>query len=205
VGEFNDGETFFAGHGGFSHFHQTFQLGTTAKTLYFSQWGKALLGPDLQTDRWYHIAATSVGTSVTLYLNGGPVATGTLNIDTPSGTRFIVGSLPDDKSKRMNGLIDKIAVYDRALWPEEIRAIYSAGRDGEMQVSHRASRGESPRGIRPRVSPRDSSLKLTRGRAATAACLAGVCALESGGVARPGGLHRSRPPGCCIATGRSRE
>lgn len=133
VSAFNDGETFFAGYGRFLSSNQTFQLGTTAGTLFFSQWGQAVFGPDLQTDRWYHIAATSVGTQVTLYLDGEPAATGDLSIDTPSGTRFIVGSIPDDESKQMNGLIDEVAVYNRALSAEEIQAIYSAGPGGKCR------------------------------------------------------------------------
>jgi hypothetical protein len=133
VSEFNDGETFFAGYGRFLSLNRTFQLGTVAKTLYFSQWGQAVFGPDLLTDRWYHIAVTSVGSLVTLYLNGEPVGTGHLSIDTPSGTRFVVGSIPDDESKRMNGLIDEVAVFNRALPAKEIQDIYTAGPAGKCR------------------------------------------------------------------------
>jgi hypothetical protein len=133
VGEFNDGETFFAGYGRFFSPDQTFQLGTSASTLFFSQWGEAIFGPDLQTDRWYHIAATSVDTLITLYLDGEPAATGHLRLDTPSGSHFLVGSIPDDESKRMNGLVDEVAVYNRALSPEEIQTIYSAGPGGKCR------------------------------------------------------------------------
>jgi len=133
VDAFNEGETFFAGYGEFLSFGQTYQLGTTASTLYFSQWGQAVFGPDLQTDRWYHVAVTSVGSLVTLYLDGEPVGTGDLRVDTPSGTHFIVGSLPDDTSKRLDGLIDEVAVYDRALSGAEIEAIYLAGRSGRCR------------------------------------------------------------------------
>jgi hypothetical protein len=133
VDAFNDGESFFAGYGNFGSFDQTYQLGAAGRTVYFSQWGQALFGPDLQTDRWYHVAVTSHGTLVTLYLDGEPVGTADLRIDTPSGTRFVVGSIPGDDSKRLNGLIDEVAVYNCALSATEIQAIYSAGPGGKCR------------------------------------------------------------------------
>ena len=133
VDAFNDQETLFAGYGEFGTSNKTYQLGATARTLYFSQWGQAVFGPDLQTDRWYHIAVTSVRSLVTLYLNGEPVATGDLTIDTPGGTSFIVGSLRFDTSKRLDGLVDEVAVYNRALSWREIEAIYLAGRSGRCR------------------------------------------------------------------------
>ena len=133
VKAFSDGETFFAGYGRFGSLGRTYHLGTTGQTLFFSQWGQALFGPELQPGRWYHVAVTNVGTSVTLYLDGAAVAGGELGIDTPGGTQFFLGSLPADPAKRLDGLIDEAAIYDRALSAAEIQAIFLAGHDGRCQ------------------------------------------------------------------------
>jgi hypothetical protein len=116
---FHKGETFFAGYGNFGSSDQTFHLGTTTRTLFFSQWGQDLTGPDLESGRWYHVAVTNVGKLVTLYLDGQSVGQSELTIETPDDTQFFIGGLPADGSKRLEGLADEVAVYNRALTPEE--------------------------------------------------------------------------------------
>jgi hypothetical protein len=80
-----------------------------------------------------HVAVTNVGTSATLYLDGAAVASGELGIDTPGGTQFYLGRLPDDAAKRLDGLIDEAAIYDRALSAAEIQAIFLAGSRGRCE------------------------------------------------------------------------
>jgi hypothetical protein len=133
VNSFFDGEAFFAGYGNFGTLDQTYHLGAAGRTLFFSQWGQAIFGPDLQTDRWYHIAAANVGNTVILYLDGAEVARADLPIDTPPDTQLFIGSLPAESSKRLNGLMDEVDVTGRALSAAEIRAIYSAGHLGKCK------------------------------------------------------------------------
>lgn len=129
-------ESFFAGYGNFGSGSQTYQLGTAGNVLYFSSWGSALFGPSLQINKWYHVAVTNTGNSATLYLNGSPVVTGTLTINTPSGTSFnmgrVSGSLGD--IRKLNGLIDEATVYNRALSVSEIQSIYNAGANGKCKL-----------------------------------------------------------------------
>jgi hypothetical protein len=142
VTAFGPGETFFAGYGNFGSAGQTYHLGTDAGShdLFFSQWGEATSGPALQAGQWYHIAVTNVGNSGTLYLNGVQVATGTLTIATPPNTQFYIGRLPDlfaedtgEKIKRqLDGLVDEVTVYNRALTAAEIQSIYAAGSAGKI-------------------------------------------------------------------------
>lgn len=124
---FHKGETFFAGYGNFGSSSQSYHLGATSRTLFFSQWGQALFGPDLETGQWYHIAVTNVGNVVTLYLDGESVGRSELTIDTPGNTQLFIGGLPVDGSKRLEGLADEVAIYNRALTPEEIKSIFQAG------------------------------------------------------------------------------
>jgi len=135
VKSFGAMEAFFAGYGSFGSGTQTYHLGASGNTLFFSQWGGAIMGPSLQTGTWYHVAVTNVGNFVTLYLNGTAVASGTLSINTPSGTQFYMGSPGGDTTRSLDGLTDEAAVYDRALSPAEIQSIYNAGSAGKTHIT----------------------------------------------------------------------
>jgi hypothetical protein len=47
-------EAFFAGYGSFGTASATYHLGASGSTLFFSQWGDAIVGPSLQAGTWYH-------------------------------------------------------------------------------------------------------------------------------------------------------
>lgn len=128
-------ETFFAGYGNFGASGQIYALGTAGNVLYFSQWGSAIFGPSLQTGRWYHVAVTNQGNFVTLYLDGSAVASGTLGINTPANTQFYIGRAPDSFGdiRKLNGVIDEVEVFNRALSPSEIKAIFDADSEGKCK------------------------------------------------------------------------
>ncbi|NVN97702.1 MAG: choice-of-anchor D domain-containing protein, partial [Geobacteraceae bacterium] len=124
--------SFFAGYGTPGTNDQAYQLGAiTANNnqLFFSNWGGQILGPNLQTGRWYHVAVTTTGGFTTLFLDGVPVGTSsTLTINTPVSTQFVAGYL--DSSRYLKGGLDEIQVYNRALTAAEIQSIYNSGSNG---------------------------------------------------------------------------
>ncbi|MFO0993534.1 MAG: VCBS domain-containing protein [Hyphomicrobiales bacterium] len=124
---FTSFESFLAGYGTFGSGNSTYQLGTSGDTLFFSQWGSAVFGPDLEAGQWYNVTVTNVGNDVTLYLNGVVVATGELAINTPAGTDFLVGARPPGISipGLLIGEVDEIQVYDHALTPQEVQTVYN--------------------------------------------------------------------------------
>jgi hypothetical protein len=135
VNTFGSGESYFAGYGNFGSSAQTYHLGTRSDhQLFFSQWGDVVLGPILQAGQWYHLAVTNVGNAVTLYLNGASVASGTTTINTPSGSSFDIGRVPGSlgDSRNLDGMVDEVSVYNRALSAGEIQGIYKAGSDGKV-------------------------------------------------------------------------
>jgi hypothetical protein len=88
----------------------------------------------LQAGQWYHIAVTNVGNSVTLYLNGLQVATGSFTVATPPNTQFYIGRIPGvlGDTRQLNGMVDEVTVYNRALASSEIQSIYQAGSAGKI-------------------------------------------------------------------------
>jgi hypothetical protein len=135
VNTFGSGESYFAGYGAFGTSNQTYHLGTGSDhRLFFSQWGRAMTGPALQTGQWYHIAITTLGGLSTLYLNGSPVDTEALPIATPQNSQLYIGRIPGalGDSRQLDGLVDEVSVYNRALSSGEIFGIYKAGSDGKV-------------------------------------------------------------------------
>lgn len=83
------------------------------------------------TGVWYHVAWTYDQSAMKLYLNGLPVATNIIGahaISTSSSDFRISGA---DNHVYFNGLIDELAVYNRALSAGEIATIYAAGSAGK--------------------------------------------------------------------------
>jgi hypothetical protein len=130
----SSGEAYFAGYGNFGTNNQTYHMGTVGSQLFWSQWGMAIFGPKLNTNQWYHIAVTNVGNTATLYLNGQAVGSGSFTIDTPASTSFYIGRIPGSNgdSRKLDGLVDEVSVYNRALSQMEIQGIYEAGADGKV-------------------------------------------------------------------------
>jgi hypothetical protein len=86
----------------------------------------------LKTGTWYYCAATYDGNTITLYLDGVPVANTLLAAPVvyahKRGGDFSIG----DSAGHFNfsGLIDELRIYGRPLSPEEIGAHYAEGKKG---------------------------------------------------------------------------
>src|SRR3989454_3308353 len=108
--------------------------------LYFhinSRFGFAFLAPapfSPNLHQWYHLALTKSGNTYTIFVDGQPVSSQTIdralpipNVNAPltigwaEGTGFV------------NGLIDEVEIYDRALSQSEIQDIFNAGIVGKAQ------------------------------------------------------------------------
>jgi hypothetical protein len=129
-------EVFFVGYGAFGSAGQTYQLGANyGTTLFFSSWGHALPGPMLSTDEWHHVAVTNIGSMVALYVDGALVNTATWpaeSIYTPGDTQFYIGKAgPYDSYRRLQGSVDEVSIYNRALSAQEILVIFRAGSAGK--------------------------------------------------------------------------
>jgi len=76
---------------------------------------------------WQHLVITSTGTSHITYLNGAQANTNSTTTD----TRFEVYKIGVNRNtlRYYDGLIDGVAIYNRALLPEEVQRLMVAGPD----------------------------------------------------------------------------
>lgn len=84
---------------------------------------------------WTHIAATSDGTTMRLYINGIQVdsAASPLVLANTFTTLFGAYQRNGIKEQFFNGLVDEIEFFNRALTASEIQAIFSAGSAGKCK------------------------------------------------------------------------
>ena len=114
--------------------------------LAWRQWLDQLAGPQLSVAApnqinkgWHHIAVTNLGgtnVGIVLFLDGEPVARRqNFDIETAAGSLFYMGRIPGSTGdiRRMNGELDEVSIYNRALSPREIAAIFAAGKAGKCK------------------------------------------------------------------------
>jgi len=83
-------------------------------------WQSGLFVPD---NEWTHIALVVTPSNATIYMNGVP-SVRTLSHDTHNfNANMYIGYDPNSSSRRYKGLIDEVAIFDRALTMQEIREL----------------------------------------------------------------------------------
>ena len=79
-------------------------------------------------EAWHHHCVVYDGTTLTYYLDSKSVVSGPKTLDTDIGP-FVVGACAD-RTVHFVGIIDEVALFDRALSTEEVSQIYQMGVDG---------------------------------------------------------------------------
>ncbi len=130
-------EATIAAYGNFGKANQAFAIYFNDQPdhrLCFSTWGDAIVGPVLEKGQWYNIAVTSIGNdSIKLYVNGVLVASGVSQFNTPPDSIFRIGQIAEpDCVRQFIGMIDEVAIYNRALSAEEIQAVCKEENHGEL-------------------------------------------------------------------------
>ena len=92
-------------------------------------WRHVRGGSPLSADTWYHVAVTYDGADIRLYLDGSEVDSNAYagTVVTGGGVRLSTAG------ETLDGLLDEVGVYNRALDASEIQAIYNAGSEGKCK------------------------------------------------------------------------
>jgi len=100
---------------------------------------------DIPTNSWIHVAATRAGNTYSMFWNGELIVSDpnaeTYDLDSNSSLKFGHRGNPDDTPGSvdeggfyLNGLIDEVEIFDRALSTSEIKAIYDSGSKGKCKL-----------------------------------------------------------------------
>src|SRR5581483_6715243 len=87
-------------------------------------------GIQMPVDTWLHLAATFDGGTLSFYTNGVLAATNTGTLGPANNAPLEIGS--SGGCSLFHGLIDELAIYNRALSAAEIQAIYNASLAGRF-------------------------------------------------------------------------
>jgi hypothetical protein len=86
------------------------------------------------TGRWYHVTGVKRGSQLEIYVNGvleQAKALGALVNNTEAANLRIGGNVQEGAF--LNGLVDEVEIYNRALTSGEIQAIFNAGAAGKCK------------------------------------------------------------------------
>ena len=98
--------------------HHNYNLSSTSYNIFYSS--------GLSLNRWYHVAATDNGATVTLYVNGVAVTSGSSSASTTNGTmNCTIGSWPTAGTS-FDGKIPSVKIYNRSLSSAEISQNFAA-------------------------------------------------------------------------------
>lgn len=101
--------------------------------ILFTRWDSnatvaSLTSTPLAQGQWSHVVVSADGTTLTLYVNGNPVASGSeATITDTASTHLSFGSTSDFTVEWYDGALDEPAIYTHALAPARVLAHYQAG------------------------------------------------------------------------------
>jgi hypothetical protein len=99
---------------------------------------------DLPYESWFHVAAIGTGQSLSLYINGEPVASGgtaTSNYGSSSYPFRIGGDIFDEGGNRFRGTLDEVAFWDVALSADQIQGHFAGAVGTEIAGDFNANGG----------------------------------------------------------------
>lgn len=91
---------------------------------------------------WYHVAITRASDTYSLFINGAKVATAN-DVATVPDASFPL-EIGAAEGFRHNGVIDEVDIFDRALSPSEIRAIFLSRSAGKCPIVGGTHKGILP-------------------------------------------------------------
>jgi hypothetical protein len=98
-----------------------------------ADWQFALSGVVLGTNVWYHAAGTWGSNGVHIYVNGVLKGTNPYTGPIPDVAQYSLIGRSSWPGSVIDGLIDEVSLYNRALSSNEVAAIYAAGTAGKCK------------------------------------------------------------------------
>ena len=107
-------------------------------TIYDGDWVSADYG-EINANEWYHYVGVYDGDTTALWVNGTRVDTND-DADSVNGSPGVesgIGENIDNSGRHLDGQIDEVRVYDRALSDDEVEGLYDASTFGTLTTDWR--------------------------------------------------------------------
>jgi len=162
----SDGSVVFIAHDEGPGAHNKWFFGFGGQELYFCFYGPSI-GPqlvaatpvNLVSNQWYHLAVTKGSSVYRTYVDGSQAGVETNSLAVPlANAPLTIGQAED---LFMDGLLDEISIYNRALGASEVQAIYQAGAKGKCGLeSESAIRLQAQMGADGKVTIRITGAQI---------------------------------------------
>ena len=111
------------------------QAGILNFTLADSGWHNSTSTRKASLGEWHHAAVTYDGHTSKLFMDGeregNDIVTGAIE---PSDVPLRIGQAAYDKARGIRGRIDEVAIFNRALSPDEVRTVFRIGQAGRPLI-----------------------------------------------------------------------
>ena len=125
---------------------QSLTIGVCGASIFVSGWGSPqyTVNANVNDGVFHHIAVAYDGANSAVYFDGNLLDTRVFGIYTTDGTANIGTRI--SPLEFFSGAIDEVSIYNRALSPSEIAAIYEAGSAGKCRAPFITSQPQSQLG-----------------------------------------------------------
>ncbi|MDT7858772.1 MAG: LamG domain-containing protein [Candidatus Aenigmarchaeota archaeon] len=89
----------------------------------------------LQVNNWYHIVALYDGSAIRIYVNGNFENSVSQTTRRSNTVGAVIGSRYSKDQKYVNGIIDEVHIYNRALSEDEIKQLYYNGLTNKFNIT----------------------------------------------------------------------
>jgi len=86
-----------------------------------------VISSSLSTNTWYYLTATISGTTLTAYINGSSIGSGTIGSGTASTNNLSLSCYADASGGYFQGYLDEVGIWSRALSSTEVSQLYNSG------------------------------------------------------------------------------
>jgi hypothetical protein len=101
--------------------------------IYAGDWNWAHSGVVPQSNTWYHVAGTWGTNGINIYVNGALTGNNPYTGPAPAFTKYNLIGRSSWPQSQIDGRVDEVEIFNRALSQGEIYAIYAAGPAGKCK------------------------------------------------------------------------
>lgn len=109
------------------NFSLTFYTNSTGGIIFNCKGTDVVTSSNLSTNTWYYLTTVISGSTLTAYVNGVSIGSGTIGSGTTNANNFSLSSYADTPGGYFQGYIDEVGIWSRVLSSGEVSELYNSG------------------------------------------------------------------------------